>query len=266
MASVVQSQRRLIMFVDMESYSRNDDVGQFHAQKNFRKIMREAADLCGLDRSGWTVQATGDGEFAIFPPGTSEPRIVAELVPAMERVLRDHNRQASDHARIRMRVAMHQGLVALAENGFAGKAVVTAARLVNAEPLRDALGSFPDAAVALIVSDTIHRDVVSQSYSGIRPDRFRRVRVEVKSFVDEAWIFVPDENVNCTPMDPPADRRSGARRRVEKAKRPPARRTSGSRFDFGTVTNNGPTVYGDNGRAYGSHAAWREEEDGEDGS
>ncbi|ADU09129.1 MULTISPECIES: adenylate/guanylate cyclase domain-containing protein [Micromonospora] len=263
MAPVVQSQRRLIMFVDMESYSRNDDVGQFHAQKNFQKVMREAADLCGLDRRGWTVQATGDGEFAIFPPGTSEPRIVAELVPAMDRVLRDHNRQAADHARIRMRVAMHQGLVAPAENGFAGKAVVTAARLVNAEPLRDALGSFPDAAVALIVSDAIYRDVVSQSYSGIRPDRFRRVLVEVKSFVSEAWIFVPDENVNCSPMVPAVDRHSGTRRRVGKVKQPPGGRATGSRFDFGTVTNNGPTVYGDNGRAYGLHAAWCEDEEGE---
>ncbi|MFG1952611.1 hypothetical protein [Micromonospora sp. NPDC048830] len=263
MAPAVQSERRLIMFVDMESYSRNDDMGQFHAQSNFQKVMRDAADLCGLDRSGWTVQASGDGEFAIFPPGTSEPRIVAELVPAMDRVLRDHNRQAADQARIRMRVALHQGLVVPAENGFAGKAVVTAARLVNAEPVREALASFPNAAVALIVSATIHRDVVCQSYSGIRPDRFRRVRVEVKSFVDQAWVFVPDENVNCSPSVLVSDGPGDPRRRGGKTRRPTAGPSGGSRFNFGTVTNNGPTVYGDHGRAYGSHAVWREDEERE---
>ncbi|MGC4768862.1 hypothetical protein ACLQ25_07750 [Micromonospora sp. DT44] len=263
MTPAAQADRRLIMFVDMESYSRNDDMGQFHAQSNFQKIMRDAAKLCGLDRNGWVIQASGDGEFAIFPPGTSEPRIVAELVPAMDRILRDHNRQAADHARIRMRVALHQGLVVPGENGFAGKAVVTAARLVNAEPAREALGLFPDAAVALIVSATIHRDVVCQSYSGIRPDRFRRVDVEVKSFVDEAWVFVPDENVNCAPFVLAADGPGNARRSGGKTGPSAASPSGGSRFDFGTVTNNGPTVYGDHGRAYGSHAVWRDDEERE---
>ncbi|MGW0433071.1 hypothetical protein ACWDV4_11095 [Micromonospora sp. NPDC003197] len=258
MAPAAQPDRRLIMFVDMESYSRNDDMGQFHAQSNFQRIMRDSAELCGLDRNGWVTQANGDGEFAIFPPGTSEPRIIAELVPAMDRVLRDHNRQAADHARIRMRVALHQGLVTPAENGFAGKAVVTAARLVNAEPVRKALASFPDAGVALIVSAAIHRDVVSQSYSGIRRDRFRRVRAEVKSFAEEAWVFVPDENINHS-----ASGSSGAaRRRGRQTTQPAVDPSGGSRFNFGTVTNNGPTVYGDHGRAFGA-SVWVDDKEGD---
>ncbi|MFG2169463.1 hypothetical protein [Micromonospora chersina] len=251
--SVAQPDRRLIMFVDMERYSRHDDMGQVHAQENFRLLMSRAAEHCGLDRSGWEIQETGDGELAIFPPGTSEPRVVADLVPALDRILRDHNRQAASNARVRMRVALHQGLVTQTANGYAGTAVVTAARLVEADAVKDALNQFPDAGVAMIVSAGIYRDVVCQSYSGIREDRYRRVDVLVKSFEAEAWVFVPDENANLAPAPalgigegrPDAD--SEERQQVVAA--PEAR--TGSTFSFGSVTNHGATVFGDGGRAWG---------------
>ncbi|MFG3644155.1 hypothetical protein ACGF3C_28185 [Micromonospora sp. NPDC047762] len=252
--ATLQPDRRLIMFVDMESYSRHDDAGQVNAQMNFRPLMRRAAEQCGLDRDGWEIQSSGDGELALFPLGTPEPRLVADLVPAMDRILRDHNRDAGAHAQVRMRVAFHQGLVTRTENGYAGSAVVTAARLVEAPALKEALASFPAAAVAMIVSSTIYRDVVSQSYSGIRKERYGRVNVRVKSFGDEAWIFIPDENVNATTIasadaSTPAPRpdRSGA----ERAQAEPP---SGSRFAFGSVVNHGPTVFGDHGRAWGAEA------------
>ncbi|MFK4244220.1 hypothetical protein ACI2KV_15180 [Micromonospora chokoriensis] len=250
--ATLQPDRRLIMFVDMESYSRHDDAGQVNAQTNFRPLMRRAAEQCGLDRDGWEIQSSGDGELALFPLGTAEPRLIADLVPAMDRILRDHNRDAGAHAQVRMRVAFHQGLVTRTENGYAGSAVVTAARLVEAPALKEALASFPAAAVAMIVSSTIYRDVVSQSYSGIRKERYGRVSVHVKSFGDEAWIFIPDENVN-TATIASVDASSPAPRPEAGGVGPvQAEPPSGSRFVFGSVVNHGPAVFGDHGRAWGA--------------
>ncbi|MEU4553813.1 hypothetical protein [Micromonospora violae] len=253
--ATLQPDRRLIMFVDMESYSRHDDAGQVDAQMNFGPLMRRSAEQCGLDRDGWEIQPSGDGELALFPLGTPEPRLVADLVPAMDRILRDHNRSAGAHAQVRMRVAFHQGLVTRTENGYAGSAVVAAARLVEAPELKAALVSFPAAAVAMIVSSTIYRDVVSQSYSGIRKERYGRVSVRVKSFDDEAWIFIPDENVNAATITS-ADASIPAPRPgpgvVERAQAEPS---SGSRFAFGSVVNHGPAVFGDHGRAWGTKGA-----------
>ncbi|MER7441290.1 hypothetical protein [Micromonospora avicenniae] len=246
-----QASRRLIMAVDMESYSRHDDAGQARVQTDFRHLMQRAAEQCGLQRTSWEIQPTGDGELALFPPGTSEPRVIADLVPAMDRILRDHNRHIASHAQVRLRVAIHQGLVTKTENGYAGSAVVTAARLVDAGPLKDALRTFPQATVVMIVSSTIFRDVVSQSYSGIRKERYGRVDVRVKSFAEDAWIFVPDEDF--TLATPPPSRTHDASRcgDADEAPQlvPPA--TSGSRFSFGIVTNHGPTVFGDHARIAG---------------
>ncbi|WP_444947150.1 hypothetical protein [Micromonospora ureilytica] len=250
-----------MMFVDMESYSRHDDAGQVNAQTSFRLLMQRAAEQCGLEREGWEIQPTGDGELALFPLGTPEPRIVADLVPAMDRILRDHNRHAGQYAQVRMRVAFHQGLVTKTENGYAGSAVVTAARLVEAPPLKDALASFPEAAVAMIVSSTIYREVVSQSYSGIRKERYGRVTVHVKSFGDEAWIFVPDENINSATVVPLGATTPAPRPDAGGAGRVQAELAGGSRFDFGSVVNHGPAVFGDHGQAWGA-AARRTDGDG----
>ncbi|MHA4947430.1 nucleotidyl cyclase domain-containing protein [Micromonospora sp. SD19] len=250
--ATLQPDRRLIMFVDMESYSRHDDAGQINAQMNFRPLMRRAAEQCGLDRDGWEIQSSGDGELALFPLGTPEPRLVADLVPAIDRILRDHNRDAGAHAQVRMRVAFHQGLVTRTENGYAGSAVVTAARLVEAPALKEALASFPEAAVAMIVSSTIYQDVVSQSYSGIRKERYGRVSVRVKSFGDEAWIFIPDENVNSAPIASVDASTPAPRPDLGGTERAGAEPTSGSRFAFGSVVNHGPSVFGDHGRAWGT--------------
>ncbi|RKN22591.1 hypothetical protein D7147_08070 [Micromonospora musae] len=262
--AISQPSRRLIMAVDMESYSRHDDAGQARVQTDFRHLMQRAAEQCGLQRTGWEIQPTGDGELALFPPGTSEPRVIADLVPAMDRILRDHNRDVAPHAKVRLRVAIHQGLVTKTENGYAGSAVVAAARLVDADPLKDALKRFPQATVVMIVSSTIFREVVSQSYSGIRKERYGRVDVRVKSFAEDAWIFVPDEDFNLAAPSPSRTYDASPCGDAEEAPQPAPPATSGSRFSFGTVTNHGPTVFGDHARIAGAAesprgdgASWR---------
>ncbi|GAB7038774.1 hypothetical protein JCM9533A_26240 [Catenuloplanes niger JCM 9533] len=201
--------RRLLVAVDMENYSRRDNVLQFRAQADLQKILASAADDLGFDRSAWWTQPQGDGELAVLPEGTNEIRIVTRLTATLDRLLREHNRGLTEEARVRLRLAMHEGIVHLdGATGAAGAAAVTVCRLRDAEPARAALRRFPHANVVLIISDRLFEDIV-RHYHDARPDRFARVVADVpgKGFTEPAWIHVPDEDA--TLPGPRPDRTAG---------------------------------------------------------
>jgi hypothetical protein len=244
----------------MESYSQRDNLLQYRAQQAFQQVVRQAAEELGLDRINWIIQQGGDGELAILPPGTSETTVVTRLTPTVDRLLREHNRGLAPQARVRLRVALHEGLVHLdGANGYPGEAVVTVSRLVDAPPLKAALRALPGANVALIVSDRIYQDVV-RHYHDLRPERFREVSVCLpdKGFETQAWIFVPDEDV--TTMDgldgyptAPGGRGTGDATPTRKsAAAPPPPPTAGGGQVFGTVTTHGPAAFGNHNLVTGA--------------
>jgi hypothetical protein len=199
MTGVRQPERRIVMAADMERYSRRGNLLQVEAQQAFQDILRKAAEASGFDRTVWTKQPAGDGEVAILPTDAREPVVLARLVPEIDRLLRGYNRSRLPVAKVRLRIALHQGLVHLdGANGFPGNAVIDTCRMLDAGPLKRALKAFPGAGVALIVSEDLYRDVVSEHYEGLRPERFTRVEVALpeKEFRTAAWICVIDEDVH----------------------------------------------------------------------
>ena len=191
--------RRMLVAIDMEKYSRQVNPQQRESQATVVSALREAADLGGLNRPSWQTQATGDGELAVLPAHVDELAVITRFVPELDRLLREHNHSRLREAAVRLRVAVHVGLVHLdSANGWAGDAVVKVCRLVNAAPLKRALTMFPHAGAALIVSDEIYRDIVRQRYDGLRPERYGRIWVDDrdKEFGAPGWIYVPDENAS----------------------------------------------------------------------
>ncbi len=207
-------ERRLLICVDMERYSRRSNVQQYEAQQDFHRLLQEAAGDVGLDRVGWTTQQAGDGELAILPRELPEARVIGRFVPELNRRLRRYNGSRLTAARIRLRVAVHQGMVHLdGANGFPGQAVVLVSRLCDAAPVRRALAAFPDAGIALVVSSDIYRDVVTEYPEEIRPERFRRIDVvhADKEFREQAWLCVVDEDITSWVDDVPPESTSLAR-------------------------------------------------------
>jgi len=215
--------RRVVISVDMANYSRRNNLLQYQAQRDFRQIMDAAAAELAVDRRNWRQQQGGDGELAILPPDVSERALVAKLTPTLDTLLRHYNFGRAPESRIRLRVAVHQGLVHLdGANGYPGEAVNTVSRLVDAAVLKEALRRrFPRANVALMVSDQLYTDVVCH-YHDLRPDLFQKVLVELpeKGFAQSAWLYVPHENAAqqavavdmMAPTGPSQDRRSSKRR------------------------------------------------------
>ena len=185
--------RRLCMAVDLEHYSLRDNPGQVEAQRLLVQLLKEASDSAGLDRIYWDTQPTGDGEVALLPPGVDEARVIADFVHELRIALYQRNRILGADARLRLRVALHQGITHLAENGFGGSAVVVVCRLLNSRELKAALKDNPAADLVLIVSDQLYRDIVEHNYRDLRADSFTKVHVRdrAKSFEADAWIHVP---------------------------------------------------------------------------
>ncbi|WP_434743753.1 hypothetical protein [Micromonospora sp. SH-82] len=261
-------ERRLLISVDMERYSRRGNVQQHEAQRAFHELLHDAAHAVGLDRASWTTQKAGDGELAILPRDVAESRVIGRFVPELNRRLREYNSSRVAAARVRLRLAVHQGLVHLdGANGFPGNAVVLVCRLCDADPVRRALAAFPEAGVALVVSPDIYREVVCEYPEEMRSERFVRIRISrpEKGFDEHAWLYVVDEDMSAfqePQADGPDDQGgpddSGGQMSGRSDPRPegPAGGSRSHRGNEGIRTGNirvnGPNAIGSNATAIGS--------------
>ncbi|HEY7485121.1 MAG TPA: hypothetical protein VH912_11730 [Streptosporangiaceae bacterium] len=195
--------RRLIIAVDVHRYSRRDPLAQVDTQKDLIDALENAAVAVGLDRRKWHLQSIGDGELAILPAAVDEPVVVADFVEELRKRLLRQNRSLRRDARLRIRVAIHSGMLHLAANGYAGPGPVETCRLLDAAPLKDALAAADEADLVLIVSDSLFRDIVKPGFRGLRPEHFRPVRVTVKEFNRTGYVTVPGHGLPPTADDPP---------------------------------------------------------------
>ncbi|WP_394432046.1 hypothetical protein [Streptomyces sp. SGAir0957] len=190
--------------VDAQAYGGNNDRRQSEIQHDLPRILDQAAWGAGLDRATWQIQRKGDEQLAIRPVDGEEPRLVDDYVRHLVAELRHYNAQRLPSARMRLRAVIHQGLVQVADNGFAGAAVVATARLLNARALYEALAAHPGTDLALLLSDDVFRSTVWGGHTTLSPDDFDRVTVEVKEYAATAWLWVP------TPVPTPGARTTAA--------------------------------------------------------
>lgn len=177
--------------VDAQSYGSGNDRIQSEMQHDLPRILDRAARSAGLDRSEWQIQRKGDEQLALRPMDGDEPRLVDDYFRHLVSELRHHNGRRTEAARMRLRAVVHHGPVELADNGFAGTAVVVTARLLNSRPLYDALDAHPTADLALMLSDEVFRSTVAGGHTTLRTSDFSRVGVKVKEYESTAWLMVP---------------------------------------------------------------------------
>lgn len=133
----------------------------------------------------------GDGQLLLLPltldPTTAIPGPVAGLRHALYLA----NSDPGPFGRLRIRVAMAQGAVERrGPLGPRGDALITACRLNEAEPLKEALRQQDEADLAFIVPDDVCRDVIRHDFGGLRSDQFTAVKVDVKEYAGTVWMLV----------------------------------------------------------------------------
>ncbi|MDA2806354.1 hypothetical protein [Nocardiopsis suaedae] len=199
--------RRLIIATDAEAYSARDYTGQVRLQEDLHRVLEEACTNGGLDRASWDLQEQGDGEIAVLPVGTPEDATLSAFLDGLAQALHHHNRPLNDAYRVRLRVAVHQGLVADGRNGFVGAPVNEACRLRDCDLVRDALADAPGADFVTVLSRSLYEDAVADGTVGLYRWPFKRVDIEIpaKAFRAEAWLCVSSDPPAPEGSAPPAD-------------------------------------------------------------
>jgi len=146
----------------------------------------------GLDEAEVARQAQGDGQFSVFPAGIDESTVIPRLVVGLRTALAEANRDAVDGSRMRLRVALHRGLVKEGDNGWVGHAAVAVHRILDSPPVRAALRDNTGADFVLGVPDVLYRDVIVHTTQPPEPHEFREIVVDLpdKRFLENGWVYV----------------------------------------------------------------------------
>ncbi|MEU3193183.1 hypothetical protein ABZ686_21675 [Streptomyces sp. NPDC006992] len=208
-SGVRKARRRLSLVVDIEKYSRRTHPEQVALQNRLDWAMKTTLESAGVDPRRCNRQEKGDGLLLILPSDLPEDEVVPRLLTGLQTVLHDMNRTPGPGGRLRMRMALAQGIVRVAPTGFVGEGVEMASLLEGCPATREALDTAPDHDLAIAVPDDYYQDVLAQDFGGPRAADFRRVTVEVKSAdggTAVAWVLSPRSvrSDTCVPRFTPA--------------------------------------------------------------
>jgi hypothetical protein len=189
-ATHTQPVHHTVVAIDVAGSGGRDDLLQLRMRADLRAIVAEVLTRQGLDLSTMHHTDLGDGMRLIVPPEVSPSALLDPFVPHLAAALRQHRRASSETAGLRLRVAVHMGLLHRDDGGWAGAPLVTCARMLDASPVRRVLAAENRADLVLVVSETVYDGVVRHGY-GLDPAAFGQVRMVEKETAAPVWIHVP---------------------------------------------------------------------------
>ncbi|WP_200300718.1 hypothetical protein [Streptomyces adelaidensis] len=190
---------RTLLLFDIEQFGTRDDVEQAYLRRVLYDVVDATLEAAGVDETASLRADRGDSVMGLIDTQISVPALVKTLLTDTPAVLHNKNRLLASSARMRLRIVLSSGYVAVDElDGWVGSDLNHAVRLLNADPLRDALKQ-RDSDSVLCVSDDIYRGVVRHGPLGVRPDDFHRVTVHTKEGPTVAWLHGEPGTETATP-------------------------------------------------------------------
>jgi class 3 adenylate cyclase len=183
---------RLCLFVDVSGYSRRSTIDQLRIQGWLVDIVDRAMAQAGIRPKRSVRQQQGDGCLLLIDPHVNLTAAVTGMVSGLVEAVDWLNEPLVPAARIQLRVALDAGVVRRGPNGYVGRAVTGAARLVNAGQLRDRLAETPTPPIGLIIADPLYRDVIGDSVWIDRNHRYEQAVIQEKEYLGWAWMLVPN--------------------------------------------------------------------------
>lgn len=182
---------RVLVALDVQDSGGRDNAGQRRLHAAVAEVVR--AGLAAVGRTWEEVGPAdrGDGVALVLEPDAVPPaRVLDEFTDAVGAAVREHARASSPEHRIRLRLAVHLGVVDRVGGAWRGAPLVHVARLVDAAEPKRLLGA-REARLVLIVSDDFHRAVVAQGYGRAPAESYLPVDIAVKETVTRAWLRFP---------------------------------------------------------------------------
>ena len=178
--------------MDVEGYgTRRANPDQLAVRDGLYACLREAFARSGISWDVCYHEDRGDGAVFLIPPEIPKEFLAARFPREFCTALRLYNEKRGGKGTIRVRLVLHAGEVHRDAYGVAGTAINTAFRLLEAEPLKQALASSRGALV-VIVSPWFFDDVI-RHVPASDPASYRPVRVSVKETETLAWVGRPDD-------------------------------------------------------------------------
>ena len=192
MNALAPAVHRAIVGVDVEGFGdrHRTHLDQIAVRDGLYQALERAFTRAGIGWEQCYHEDRGDGALILVPSEVPKT-LLAQGVPAeLAAAAADHNLACDQRARIRLRLAMHAGEIHHDRHGVTGTAINTAFRLLDAEPLKQALRGSPGT-LAVIASRWFYEEVIRHA-PACAPGSWRRVRVSVKETREDAWICLPD--------------------------------------------------------------------------
>jgi hypothetical protein len=197
-----------LLSIDAEGYSKNPDIVLPTLRTTLLQVTEQALARSGLIetwRSLSVNQSTGDGFLAILPRDTI-PALICPFADHLQWALAEAAPQLRGlELALRLRVALHCGLVDDEDPVTAPVSVATTevSRLLDSEPVKAALRDSDPVVtlVAMIVSAEVFDKFVRGGHTRLRPSQFSPVRAQVKQFNQPVYLYVPTPSALVAPPD-----------------------------------------------------------------
>ncbi|MFD5465625.1 hypothetical protein ACFWIQ_22730 [Kitasatospora sp. NPDC127059] len=181
-----------ILLLDIEQFGRRDDVEQAFMRRMLYSVLHETLRSAGVEPAEQRLEDRGDSVMALISPTVPKARLLHALINETPTLLHANNRLAADSARVRLRIVLASGEVAVQELGGAlggavGWDLNQAFRLLDSTALREAL-RHRDGPCVLAVSEALYQGIVRHGHGGLAPEAFHRVTVQGKEGDFPAWL------------------------------------------------------------------------------
>lgn len=196
--------RRVCLMTQIERYRQSDRRTQADLLRRLSDVLDRVLETAGVAPSRASRQDHGDGrQLIVLPTGLSEATVIPALVRGLLARL-DHDGKHSRLDRLRLQLSIAHDAVTLAGRRYAGRAVVTTARLLDSPAGFGELQAQPAALFALIVSDDLYQGLFGRDPGAWAAGGFHRVTVDLpdQNWHGEAWVSAWEPGALRPPPNP----------------------------------------------------------------
>ncbi|GAB3250426.1 hypothetical protein [Kineosporia babensis] len=172
--------RSTCLITDIEGFRTRDAATQREMQRRLVTMTEWGLRKGGIRRYQARYQDRGDGQLVILPAGIDEFTVVPTFILSLRDALADSNREGSI-GRMRVRLALAQGVVQDGYLGVVSRAVVVASTIVDADALRRLLTASRHSDLAVALTDDIYTDVVVPKPTPLSDRAFTAVSIPAKN-------------------------------------------------------------------------------------
>ncbi|WP_433229009.1 cyclic nucleotide-binding domain-containing protein [Actinomadura formosensis] len=180
-----------IVYTDIAGFSSRirSDTDRIEVRHAMYAALRESFEESRVSWDACHIEDRGDGALIVVPPGMPTSTVIDPMIASLGMRLRRHNHRSGEPVRIQLRVAIDVGPVMPDPPGVSGWTIITAARLLDAAPLKERLVA-TGADLGVIASRFVYDSVIAHSPGYVNAAEYEPISCRVKQTDIEGWVYL----------------------------------------------------------------------------